>query len=107
MICRSAGQLVSSRIPRPHLSRAGIGGWERDCRQKVKGQRRALYEVERASVSVPLSLVVKMASYEPLDAIIDVPTVQEARSGEFYRVKSVKLLKINTQCMCCVVREHL
>ena len=28
-------------------------------------------------------LVLKMASYEPLDAIIDVPTVQEARSGEF------------------------
>ena len=37
-----------------------------------------------------------MASYEPLNAIIDVPTVQEARSGEFNRVKSVELL------MCCV-----
>lgn len=52
-------------------------------------------------MSVPLSLVVKMASYEPLDAIIDVPTVQEARSGEFCRVKSVELL------MCCVDIEHL
>ena len=29
--------------------------------------------------------MLKMAQYEPLDAIIDVPAVQEARSGESSR----------------------
>ena len=32
-----------------------------------------------------------MAHYEPLDAIMDVPAVQEARSGEPIQEKSVEL----------------
>ena len=43
-----------------------------------------------------------MAHYEPLDAIIDVPTVQEARSGEFHQKKRVEL----PVCFVHVVDPH-
>ena len=39
--------------------------------------------------------MLKMAHYEPLDAIMDVPNVQEARSGEFYQERSIN-------CLCYV-----